>query len=159
MKQPVSFADVPAVNSSLRPYFNQAVYGTNILDYAVDSVSSDPVTWWLPETKGQKTQYLSTVYLHRKGDFILPVTVEVTFDDGTKLREHWDGVDRWTKLTYVRNAKVVSAEIDPDHAILLDVDFYNNSYTTAANSVPAGKMSNIWASMQQLLAQAAAWIV
>jgi len=75
------------------------------------------------------------------------------------LRDHWDGVDRWTKLTYVRNAKVVSAEIDPDHAILLDVDLYNNSYTTEANSIPAGKLSNIWASMQQLLAQAAAWIV
>jgi hypothetical protein len=159
LKQPVSFADVPAVNSSLRPYFNQAVYGTNILDYAVDSVSSDPVTWWLPETKGQKTQYLSTVYLHRKGDFILPVTVEVTFDDGTKLREHWDGIDRWTKFSYTRNARVVSAEIDPDHTVLLDKDLFNNSYTTKANPIPAGKLMMIWASAQQLFAQIASWIV
>jgi hypothetical protein len=156
-------ADVPPVNSSLRPYFDQAVYGTQVLDYSVDSVDSSAVEWWKPEPKdkdeAKKVAYRNTIYLRRKGDFVLPVTVEVIFDDGTKLREHWDGVDRWTKLTYVRNAKVVSAEIDPDHAILLDVDFYNNSYTTAANSVPAGKMSNIWASMQQLLAQAAAWIV
>jgi len=153
-------ADVPPVNSSMRPYFDQAVYGTQVLDYSVDSVDSSAVEWWKPEDKdAKKVAYRNTIYLRRKGDFVLPVTVEVIFDDGTKLRDHWDGIDRWTKLTYVRNAKVISAEIDPDHAILLDVDFYNNSYTTEANTVPAGKMSNIWASMQQLLAQAAAWIV
>jgi len=152
--------DVPPVNSSLRPYFDQAVYGTQVLDYSVDSVDSSQVEWWKPEDKdAKKVAYRNTIYLRRKGDFVLPVTVEIVFDDGTKLRDHWDGVDRWTKLTYVRNAKVVSAEIDPDHAILLDVDLYNNSYTTEANSIPAGKLSNIWASMQQLLAQAAAWIV
>jgi len=160
---PVGFADVPAVNSSLRRYFNQAVYGTQVLDYAVDSVSSSPVQWWvpLPDDKNARKQipYRSTVYLHRKGDFVLPVTVEIVFSDGTRLRDHWDGLERWTKLTYVRNAKVVSAEIDPDHGILLDVDLFNNSYTTKANSVPAGKLSTIWASAQQLFAQLLTWIV
>jgi hypothetical protein len=156
---PVSYADVPAVNSSLRPFFNQAVYGTNVLDYAVDSVSSDPVQWWLPESKDKKTQYLSTVYLHRKGDFILPVTVEITFDDGTKLRDHWDGIDRWVKLNYTSNARVVSAEIDPDHTVLLDKDFFNNSYTTKVNTTAASKLMLIWTSAQQLIAQVASWIV
>ncbi len=89
------YATTPATNSSLRPYFNQAVYGTQILDYTVDSISSDPAQWWLPEPKDKKQiQYLSTVYLHRKGDFILPVTVEIVFDDGTRLRERWDGAIR-----------------------------------------------------------------
>jgi len=160
---PVGFADVPPVNSSLRRYFNQAVYGTQVLDYTVDSVTSSPVQWWvpLPDDKNARKQvpYLSTVYLHRKGDFVLPVTVEIVFSDGTRLRDHWDGVERWTKLTYVRNAKVVSAEIDPDHAILMDVDLFNNSYTTKANRVPARKLSTIWASAQQLFAQLVTWIV
>jgi hypothetical protein len=160
---PAGFADVPAVNSSLRPYFNQAVYGTQVLDYAVDSVSSDPVQWWLPEPKDAKAQkelaYQSIVYLHRKGDFVLPVTVEIVFDDGTRLREHWDGVDRWQKLSFVRNARVVSAEIDPDHAVLLDTDVFNNSYTTAAGDVPARKLTTIWTSVQQLFGQLAGWIV
>jgi hypothetical protein len=146
--------------SSLRPYFNQAVYGTQVLDYTVDQVSSDPVTWWLSETKDKKqTQYLSTVYLRRKGDFTLPVTAEIAFDDGTRLREHWDGLDRWTKFTYTRNAKIVSVEIDPDHVILLDKDFFNNSYVTTPNNIPARKISNIWLSVQQLLAQLSSWIV
>jgi hypothetical protein len=54
---------------------------------------------------------------------------------------------------------VVSAEIDPDHAVLLDVDLFNNSYTEESNGVPARKLSGIWASMQQFFAQLASWIV
>jgi len=154
------YSTAPITNSSLRTYFNQAVYGTQVLDYTVDSISSDPAQWWLPEPKDKKqAQYLSTVYLRRKGDFILPVTAEIVFDDGTHVREHWDGVDRWTKFTYTRNAKIISAEIDPDHTILLDRDYFNNSYTTVANDLPAKKISNIWLSLQQLLAQLSSWIV
>ncbi len=152
---------LPAVSvSTLAPYFQQAVYGTAVLDYTVDSVSSDPVQWWLPEPKDKKKiQYLSQVYLRRKGDFILPVTAEIVFDDGSRVREHWDGIDRWTKFAYTRNAKVVSAEVDPDHVVLLDKDFFNNSYTTEPNRLAARKLSNVWLIMQQFLAQAAAWIV
>jgi hypothetical protein len=156
-------ADVPPVNSSLRPYFDQVVYGTQVLDYTVDQISSNPLQWWVPQPKDEHAQqqvsYLSTIYLRRKGDFILPVTVEIVFEDGSRLREHWDGVERWKKLTYVRNSKVISAEIDPDHAILLDVDMFNNSYTEKSNGIPARKLTNIWASMQQLIAQFAGWIV
>jgi hypothetical protein len=154
------YAAVPATNSSLRPYFDQAVYGTQILDYTVDSISSSPTQWWLPEPKDKKQiQYLSTIYLRRKGDFILPVTVEITFSDGTHLRERWNGVDRWTEFTYTRNAKVVSAEIDPDHTVLLDANFFNNSYTTTSNPIPARKLTNLWLSFNQLAAQLIAWIV
>jgi hypothetical protein len=158
--------------SSLRGFFNQAVYGTQILDYTVDSISSDPAQWWQPESQSQsqsqskdkkQTQYLSTVYLHRKGDFILPVTVEIVFNDGTRLREHWDGglrdQDRWTKFTYTRNAKIISAEIDPDHIIPLDSNLFNNSYTTSRNPIPARKLTNLWLSFNQLIAQLVTWIV
>jgi hypothetical protein len=154
------YASAPITNSSLRDYFNQAVYGTQILDYTVDSISSDPVQWWLPEPKDKKQiQYLSTVYLHRKGDFILPVTAEIVFDDGTRIRERWNGVDRWTRFTYTRNARIVSAEIDPDHATLLDKNIFNNSYTTVSNPLPARKLTNLWLSFNQLVAQLVAWIV
>jgi hypothetical protein len=146
--------------SSLRDYFNQAVYGTQILDYSVDSISYDSLQWWLPESKDKKQiQYVSTVYLRRKGDFILPVNAEIVFDDGTHLRERWNGVDRWTKFTYTRNAKIISAEIDPDHTTLLDSNFFNNSYTTVSNPIPARKLTNIWLSFNQLVAQLVAWIV
>jgi hypothetical protein len=154
------YATAPATSSTLRPFINQAVYGTQMLDYAVDGISSDRVQWWQSEPKDKKQiQYLSTVYLHRKGDFILPVTVEIVFNDGTRLRERWNGVDRWTKFTYTRNAKIISAEIDPDHLIPLDSNLFNNSYTTTWNPIPARKLTNIWLSFNQLVAQLFAWIV
>ena len=157
------FATAPATNSSLRPYFDQAVYGTQILDYAIDDVSSGPLKWWLPEPQDEKErknlQYLSTVVLHRKGDFILPVTVQIIFEDGTIKREHWDGVDRWTRFTYTLNTKVRSAEIDPDHTVLLDKNLFNNSYTVEPNRLPTRKLTNIWLSFTQLLSQLVTWIV
>jgi Peptidase family M1 domain len=154
------YATAPATNSSLRPFFNQAVYGTQILDYAVDSISSDPVQWWLPEPKDAKdTDYRTIVTLHRKGDFILPVTVEIIFEDGTRKREQWDGVDRWISFTYTGKTKIRSAEIDPDHTVLLDKNFFNNSYTNKPNAIATRKLTNIWVSFQQLLSQLITWIV
>jgi hypothetical protein len=160
----VDYSTAPATNSSLRGFFNQAVYGTQVLDYAVGSISSDPAQWWLPEadakSKDKKNiQYISTVHLHRRGDFILPVTVEIVFDDGTRLRERWNGVDRWTEFTYTRNAKLVSAEIDPDHTVLLDANLFNNSYVIAPNPTPARKLTNLWLSFNQFIAQLVTWIV
>jgi hypothetical protein len=158
----------PIINSGLRPYFQQAVYGTAILDYAVDAITSDPVRWWEPKT-GTKPMR-NTVTVHRVGNFLLPVTLEVRFSDGTHLREYWDpadvastggvqGNDRWKTFTYVTSATVVSAEIDPDHTNLLDVSRFNNSRTAVGNPVPARKVTNLWLSLQQLSAQLAGWFV
>jgi hypothetical protein len=147
------------VNSSLRPFFDQAVYGTQVLDYSVDAIASDPVQWWLPGKEDKNTDYLTTVYLRRKGDFILPVTVEVVFADGTRLRDHWDGVDRWKKFTYTRKSRIVSAEIDPDHTVLLDKDFFNNSITAKPDPLPRRKLADLWLAAQQFVAQFAIWFV
>ncbi len=146
--------------TSLRPFINQAVYGTEVLDYAVDDFWSEPVRWWEPRPRGSvRTQYLSTVVLRRRGDFILPVTAEVVFDDGSRVRESWDGTDRWTRFTYTRNAKIVSVELDPDHLVPLDRDLFNNSITDRIDKVPSHKLTAIWEVLQQMAAQLAAWIV
>lgn len=153
-------ATLVPTGSSLRPFLNQAVYGTAVLDYAVDSVSSDRAEWWKPEPKDSRTtQYRDTIVLRRRGDFILPVTVEIVFEDGSRVREHWDGVDRWTRFTYSRDSKIRSAEIDPDHTALLDRDFFNNSYTTDENHTAARKVANLWLTAQQLLFQLTTWLV
>jgi hypothetical protein len=148
------FASVPAVNSSLRSFFEQAVYGTLMLDYSVDGITSDEIT-----DKDKQKLYSSAVTLRRGGDFILPVTVEVIFADGTKLRERWDGADRWTRFTYTRNSRIVSAEIDPDHVIPLDRQRFNNSRTMTWNPVPADKLTGILVVVHQIVEQLAAWMV
>jgi hypothetical protein len=157
---PSPAAEPAYVPTTLRPFFNQAVYGTQLLDYAVDNFSSEPARWWQPPVKNAtKVSYLSTVTLRRKGDFVLPVTAEVIFDDGSRLREHWDGADRWARFAYTRNAKIVSVELDPDHIVPLDRDLFNNSFTDHADTRPAHKLTAIWVTLQQMAAQLLAWIV
>jgi hypothetical protein len=145
------------LGSSLRPFFNQAVYGTQVLDYSVDNISSGPERWWLPDTK--QSTFRDAVTLRRKGDFILPVTLEVVFTDGSRLREHWDGADRWKTFTYLRGAKILSAEIDPDHTVLLDKNVFNNSITQKVNPVPARKLTTLYGSYLQLVSQLLTWVI
>jgi hypothetical protein len=157
---PTAAAEPSYEPTSLRPFFNQAVYGTQVLDYAVGGFYSEPVRWWEPEHKGSgKVSYLSTVSLRRKGDFIFPVTAEIVFDDGSRVREHWDGTDEWKRFTYTRNAKIISVELDPDHAISLDRNLFNNSITKRADKVPAHKLAAIWTAFQQMAALIASWIL
>lgn len=145
--------------TDLQPYFDQAVSGTNILDYAVSSASSEPVDWWKDTPKNYKGPWRTVVALHRRGDFVMPVTVEIKFKDGSKVRENWDGADRWIRYTYVKNSKVVSAEIDPDHGVLLDKNYFNNSYVIKANGTAAWKLANYWMFVEQACAHFASWLV
>jgi hypothetical protein len=146
----------------LDTYFAQAVYGTNILDYEIYDVNSEPVTWWDPPGHGKpecSDLCRDRVTVHRKGDFVLPVTVEIRFDDGSKVREYWDGKERWTRFEYLKKAKVVSAEVDPDHVIWMDKDYFNNSFVVASDGTAGRKISNFWMFAYQLLGQWMTWLV
>ena len=143
----------------LRWYFNQAVYGTQVLDYEVLKISSVPVDWYkenLQEKKGE-TEYVSNVWIHRKEDFISPVDVEIKFDNGDKVREHWDGQDRWVRYAYQKKAKIESVEIGPDHKVYFDRNNFNNSRTVEANGAATGKLTNYWTCVGQFFAQMLAW--
>ena len=143
----------------LRWYFNQAVYGTQVFDYEVWHIRSEPVNWYekhLKEKKGETT-YESTVMIHRKGDFIFPVDVEVKFENGEKVKEQWDGHDRWIRYTYQKKAKVESVEIDPSHRVQIDRDDFNNSRTAEPNPGATLKLANYWVFVTQLLAQVLTW--
>jgi aminopeptidase N len=145
----------------LRWYINQAVYGTNILDYEILDAQSEP----LGSGKAKPTEshsspdiYRTTVAVHRKGDFIFPVDVEIKFDDGKSLIEHWDGRDRWIRYQYDRAAQLVSAEIDPEHKVQLDLNLYNNSYRLQEDKRAIHKLSNIWTFIGEWFAQLLAWL-
>jgi Peptidase family M1 domain len=146
----------------LKWYFDQAIYGSQVMDYKVLKVESFPVNWYEEKETGshkddKNTVYRSYVWLQRKGDFIMPVEVEIKFEGGEKIREHWDGVSRWTKFTYEKKAKLESAEIDPDHKIQIDRNDFNNSYTAKEHGKTARKLTNYWLVVTQWLGQALAW--
>jgi len=143
----------------LRWYFNQAVYGTEVLDYKVLKVSSYPVEWYRPDLKEKKgeTEYVSNVWIQRKENFVMPIDVEVKFDNGEKVREHWNGQDRWVRYAYQKKTKVASVEIDPDHKIWVDRDNFNNSFVVEANTTAGRKLVNYFQLITQFLGQLLAW--
>jgi Peptidase family M1 domain len=143
----------------LRWYFNQAVYGTQVLDYDVLRISSVPTDWYKEDLKVKEgeTEYVSNVWIQRKGDFVIPIDVEIKFDNGDAVREHWDGQDRWVRYAYQKKARVESVEVDPDHKLLFDRNNFKNSRTAEGNGAPARKLSNYWTCIGQFFAQILAW--
>ena len=142
-------------------FFDQAVRGTHVLDYQVRLLRSDRADWHEenpPEEKKGETLFRSVVVVHRKGDFIFPVEVEVKFDNGETVRERWDGRDRWVRFRYEKKARVVSAEIDPDHKVWLDTNLFNDSRTRESNRRATRKLAQYWLFLTQFLAQWLAWL-
>ncbi|HWR34408.1 MAG TPA: M1 family metallopeptidase [Clostridia bacterium] len=142
-------------------YWQQAVYGTQTLDDRILSTTSDRMDWAVKnpskEKKGE-TMYHSQVVVHRRGTFQFPVLLEVKFDNGETLREQWDGNDRWHKFSWEKKAKIVSAEIDPDHQVLLDKDEFNNSYVVKADRAATQKLTAYWQVFAQWFGQMLAWL-
>ncbi len=149
-----------SLGQDLTWYWDQAVYGTQVLDYRVLPPKSDRVDWAVkdaPKEKKGETLYHSQVSVHRKGTFIFPVTLEVKFDNGETVREKWDGKDRWKKFEWEKKAKIVSAEIDPDHLVMLDTNAFNNSYVFEQQRA-SSKIMAYWMVAAQWLGQMMSWL-
>ena len=141
--------------------FSQAVYGTQIMDYEISNAHSDPLKWWETTTFSSKSKdqvYRTYVSVRRTGDFLFPVDVVVKFDDGSSATEHWDGQDRWTRFQFDRQAKVASAEIDPQNQVTMDRDLFNNSYTVEGDPRATHKMRNLFVFASEWLSQLLAWL-
>ena len=92
------------------------------------------------EESKEEEIYRTEVIVERHGDFVHPITVELIFEDGEKIRHDWDGQDPWIRYVENRRAKLVSAEIDPDQLLTLEVDRINNSRRLEPNKTPATKI-------------------
>ncbi len=143
-------------------YFEQAVYGTQMLDYKILDAHSDPLNWYEPQTgktdKNARPLYRTSVSVQRKAEFVFPVDLKIIFDDDKSITEHWDGRDRWVRYVYDRPDRIVSAEIDPTHQVWLDRDFYNNSHTVDADNRATKKLSHIWVFAGEWFSQLLAWL-
>jgi len=73
------------------------------------------------------------------------VDVLVTFKNGEQVTEHWDGRDRWKLYTYERTSQALTAQVDPNRILLLDVNITNNSRTLEPRGATAAtKWSMKW---------------
>ncbi len=117
-------------------FFDQVHRGSASVDYAVSDLQSQrsSVRGYIDRdrqrtfvTPASDALWETTVVVQRKGEAVFPVDVEVTFGNGERVRERWDGRDRWRTFSFTRAVQARSAQVDPDHVILLDVDYTNNS--------------------------------
>lgn len=121
-------------------FFDQVLYGNDVCDYSVASISNTDAEndFGVFDKEGKKTfvksssmnKNKSSVVIYRKGEVKLPVEVLITFADGKKIVEKWDGRSRTKKFEYETKSKIVTAQLDPFNKIPLDVNVINNSLTT-----------------------------
>jgi aminopeptidase N len=119
----------------LGPFFDQVFRSSNVFDYGVERL----------DTAREGGHFRTTVVVRRYGEAVFPVDVVVAFESGERVAEHWDGADRWKAFTYDRGAPGLSAQVDPNRVLLLDVNYTNNSRTLAPNGPAAAtKWASKW---------------
>jgi hypothetical protein len=120
------------------------------------------VDWYSrPPSTGDKKRvlYVNRVMVHRKGDFIYPVSLVATFDSGEVVRETWDGQERWHRWEWTREARLVSAEINSGQAIMLDTNPFNDSYVVKADTRATNKLGTYWMVITQWACHLLTWLV
>jgi hypothetical protein len=116
-------------------YFDQVYRGSQTFDYGIDLVRSEPAG----------TGFHTIVVARRYGDGIFPVPVRVTFADGQRVVWNWDGRDLWQLFTVDRPSAAVTAEVDPDRILTLDLNRTNNAVSLKpATRAAARKWSLTW---------------
>ncbi len=127
-------------------FFDQVLYTPDKLDYAISELRAREIMepkgivgdQLIPRADAIKKDrkagpaakdYRNEVVAVRRGEWIIPQEILVTFENGDTVRETWDGRDRWQRFVYLKQTKVLSAVIDPDRKMLLDVNAANNSRT------------------------------
>ena len=137
-----------ATGQDLSWLFAQTFGGSAVFDYAIAELASAP---------DHAGVFNTTVVAARLGDGLFTgssaprvgpfesgrgITLLVTFEDGERAVEHWDGRDARKTFAYRGRSRAVSATIDPDRTLLLDVNQTNNSQTLTP---PTGTAAAFWA--------------
>lgn len=137
--------DDQPITLSIPEYFEQALRSTKTVDFRVHKVTNRPAqgdAGWHRDEHGalvggdppERTeedsrsdeQLEAVVVVHRAGEMIIPVEVEVEFDDGSTARVLWDGRGRYRVLRWP-GRRVRSASIDPEGRLVLEGRRWNNT--------------------------------
>ena len=76
-----------------------------------------------------------SVVMVRRYAFHVPETLVVTFDDGGTQRIDWPVGERWHRYVFERTTKIASAQLDPDRAVLLDLNKLDDGRTREGSSL------------------------
>jgi hypothetical protein len=142
-------------------YFEQVFRSTATLDWRVEVAQkklADPRGWfpaadgtWVeraPDAKDDDDdaatpapgEWVVDVVVKRRGDLLLPLTIELTWADGAKEQMTWTHDEQqrstWWKPLARRapsRSKLVAAVIDPEHRYTFDKDLSDNQWYDAVD--------------------------
>lgn len=146
---------VAAFDPSLKPFFDQTIFGTAVCDFEVTSIRNAPFEPVTDTAAGgtshirlhpsgippDSARYTSSVLVSRRGDMVLPIDVLIGFADGSEALEQWDGKATSVGFTYRSRSPVRWARVDPGKKLLLDVNFINNSRSVDPPAAPVWKIA------------------
>jgi hypothetical protein len=129
----------------------QAFGSTAVFDYAVTELTSTP---------SGGGEFETTVVVGRLGDGLFTgsaaprvgpyesgrgVAIAIELSNGERIIDRWDGRDGKRTFVYRSRAAAVSATVDPEHTIVLDVHRTNNSRTQSGRSgIAATRWAGRW---------------
>lgn len=149
-------------------FFDQVLFGTGVIDYAVKEIKNEPpvtgqgifdAEFIDVRTVSDEGIINSEVTIVRNGEVIIPVEVKIRFENGEVFTETWDGSERWKKYKFKTDSKVISAQVDPDNKILLDINITNNSMKAESSRKGAVRWTNKWLFWMQNLLQIMSYII
>ncbi len=159
-------------------YFDQVIYGTGILDYKTYKISNEPIevadqgyfdsdsgmkfigSKELDDTKREawkdsthQVEYNSKAIVTREGEVFFPVEVLIKFSNGEEILEKWDGKERYKIFKYRGPARIISAEVDPNKKLALDINPLNNGYKIKSETTATYKYASFWFYIMQNILQ------
>lgn len=141
-------------------FFEQAIRSDATPDWAVLAVRQryagdatgmewDGASWRdieAPEDDGdeppaaQDELWTIDVDLARRGDLVGPVTVELTWEDGSTERRQWDGAARWERWRLQDTRRLEQVVVDPEAAWALETRRADNYWRAS----PARSRDPLW---------------
>ena len=97
-------------------FFDQFIYSTNVVDYAVGDIEIDR----------EGSDIVSNFSVLRLGDGVMPLTVRGLFADGTHEDLVWNGEESKKTFSFAKEVALEEVHIDPDDNVWLDIDRLNN---------------------------------
>ncbi|MFA8344141.1 MAG: M1 family metallopeptidase [Rhodothermaceae bacterium] len=122
-------------------YFCQTLNTSDICDYKVSSIDItenkdeielsgiDDEKQFHSSEPEDDINYISKVVITRIGDVVVPQELLIQFEDGSEIKEQWNGVERIKVFKYKNPQKIKWVKLDPENKILIDMNLINNSLT------------------------------
>ena len=112
-----------ASNFESDKYLDQVLHATSSINFKMVDINNS--------TK--------TIEAIREGNFEIGTEVLIMFKDGSSKTVYWKGSEKYFKHTFSSSKEVISAHIDPEQKIYLDLNLNNNSITLDPNKKPLYK--------------------